>query len=80
MIRREEDLLYPLQASQLYLNYFHKFKDQLTEGEVRRIITAADFILERIKGYPNSLLERNSIGQTTKASLKELKVTASGYL
>jgi hypothetical protein len=80
LTRREEDLLYPLQVSQLYLDYFHRFKDQLTDEELRRLVDATDFILEKIQRYPNSLLERNSVGQTTTAKLKETRAGASGYL
>jgi len=80
LTRREEDLLYPLQVSQLYLDYFHRFKGELTEREVRHVMDAADFILKKIQKYPSSLLERNSVGQITTAKLKEMKTAALSYL
>src|SRR5262249_30068309 len=80
LTRREEDLLYPLQVSELYLDYFHTFKDRLTEAEVRRLIEAADLILQKIEKYPSSLLERNSVGKTTTRKLSELKIAGSAYL
>ena len=80
LTRREEDLLYPLQVSQLYLDYFHRFKEELTSHEIGRLLEAADFILEKIQKYPSSLLERHSVGQTTTAKLREMKVAAISYL
>ena len=80
LTRREEDLIYPLQVSQLYLDFFLAFKGRLTEREVAEIVKAAEFILDKISTYPTVLLERKSVGASTVSKMKELKAAAAAYL
>jgi hypothetical protein len=78
--RHGDDLFYPLEVSHLYLEYFGKFKDRFTERECMAFIEAADFMLDKMKGYSSQALERHSIGARSLKILTELKTSARAYI
>lgn len=77
--RREEDLVLPLEVVTQFPEFYHAFKEVISEQEVADLRETLSDILKYISKYSEVVLSRNQIGQRSRAAISNVINTSEAY-